>query len=61
MILLNTHLLIRKTILFIYLFRYLDSLINSLDLTSHFYLFFYLLCIVVFTQNIYGTEWPFMC
>jgi len=34
--------------------------LNSLDLTSFFYLFsdFPLLYISVFIQNVYGTEWP---
>jgi len=30
-----------------------------LDLISYFYLFSYFLCIVAFTQNVWGTEWPF--
>ena len=40
---------------------FLMNSLNSLDLTSYFYLFCYLLYIVVFTENLYGTEWPFMC
>ena len=33
-----------------------------LDFASYFfYVFYNFLCIIVFNQNVYGTEWLFMC
>jgi len=38
-----------------------DMTIQCVDLTSHFYFFCYFLYLAVFTQNVCGTEWPFIC